>query len=103
MAITYLLSKAYQILSRNWRYEKAEVDIIAFDKNFLVFIEVKWRKSDEFGAPHEAVNIQKENLLKFAAEQYLEKMNLENEVRFDIISIVGEEPNVKIEHIEWAF
>ena len=104
IAINYLKEKGYTILEKNWRWQKAEVDIIAKQDQTLVFVEVKARETDYFGNPADAVNSKKEQLLKDAAEAYLEQTGLENEVRFDIVSIVqakGKKP--RIEHIIEAF
>lgn len=104
LAANYLMDKGYQILERNWRSGHKEIDIIALYDNMLVIVEVKTRKSDEFGDPDIAVGKTKQQMLVWAADAYVRYKNLNVDVRFDIISIVfteGGEP--EIEHIEDAF
>jgi putative endonuclease len=93
-------------MSRNWRYLKAEIDIICKDPetNELVFVEVKTRSSDEFGQPSEFVTIKQQKMIISAAHQFIVSNEREEEARFDIISIVLL-PNGKqeLEHIKDAF
>ncbi len=103
LARQYLESKGFEILETNWYFEKAEVDIIARDKNDLVIIEVKTRSTDYFGNPEEAVTTAKEERLIMAAEAYLEINELSLDVRYDIISIVLSSKKKEIYHIEDAF
>ena len=103
IACDFLQKKGYDILHRNWRHFQYEVDIIAKHKNFVVFVEVKTRSTYKYGFPDESVNYRKERMLIEAAEIYLEKEDLFNEVRFDIVSIVKNENEEKIYHIEDAF
>lgn len=102
-AISFLQNKNYNILEQNWRYLKYEVDIICSHNNLIIFTEVKTRSSYKYGFPDESVNFKKENMLLDAAEIYLEQNDLNNEVRFDIISIVKNEKEEKIYHIIDAF
>lgn len=104
LAVNFLSENGYLILEKNWRWQKAEVDIIAQQNNILVFAEVKTRTTSYFGEPSEAVTLKKETLFKDAAEAYLELKNLENEVRFDIISIIlKKKQKPLINHIIEAF
>jgi putative endonuclease len=95
--------KGYSVLEINWRFEKTEVDIIARQNNTLVIIEVKTRTGDQFGFPEEAVGAAKQKNLALAAEEYLERNNLEMDVRFDVISITVTKEKPVIYHIEDAF
>ena len=103
IAQEYLINKNYLIIDLNWRYKKAEVDIISQLKDTLVFVEVKCRKSDFFNRPEQAINHKKEELYKLAAENYLEVNNLEYEIRFDVISIIHNNNKTEIEHFISAF
>ncbi|MES2837464.1 MAG: YraN family protein [Bacteroidota bacterium] len=104
LAVIYLQKNGYAILEKNWRYKKAEIDIIAKHNNTLIFVEVKTRETNYFGEPFEAVTSKKEALFNDAAEAYLEEKNLENEVQFDIISIVvSGKSKPLINHITEAF
>ena len=104
LALTYLQSKGFRILEQNWRYKKAEVDLIIMDGEVLVFVEVKTRSTDIFGAPEFAVTAQKPALLSLAAAAYMEQINHDWEIRFDVVSIVLK-PGYpqKIEHLKDAF
>jgi putative endonuclease len=98
-----LVENGYQILERNWRFSRAEVDIIAKDGEVLVFVEVKTRSSDIFGKPEESVSPKKEALIKDAAAVYMEQINHQWEIRFDIISILIKGDGHSMEHFKDAF
>lgn len=103
LAVDYLTDKGYQILERNWRSGHKEIDIIALHDDLLVIVEVKTRKSDEFGEPDIAVGAYKQRMLTWAADAYVRYKKLNVDVRFDIISIVISDEEPEIEHIEDAF
>lgn len=103
LAVDYLLEKGYKILEKNYRYLKAEVDIIAQQANTLAVVEVKTRSSDVFGNPQDFVNSKKIKLLVSAIDAYVTSRDLDVEVRFDIIAILKEKNKFKIEHLEDAF
>lgn len=96
-------AQGYEILEENWVTGKAEVDLIAFKDNKIVFIEVKTRSQTNFGEPEDFVHPAKQRLLQFAAEEYIHLMDFNNEIRFDIIAIVFKENIPVIKHIEDAF
>ena len=103
LAVNYLTGKGYEILERNWRNIHKEIDIIAKDGKFLVIVEVKTRKSDEYGAPDLSVTKRKQHMLIAAANAYIFRNKLDVETRFDIISIFFKDSELVIEHIEDAF
>jgi len=104
LAEEYLVSLGYKILDRNWRYSRSEIDLIAMDGNILVFIEVKTRSYDFFGTPETFVSDQKELLMHEAASVYMEKINHDWEIRFDIIAILlNKNGTHSLEHFEDAF
>jgi len=104
LAVEYLLKKKYKILVKNFRFQKAEIDIIAEKDNLIIITEVKARSTDAFMLPQEAVNKRKIKLIVSAANHYLEEFNKTQEVRFDIISVLPDEKgNLIIEHIVDAF
>ena len=103
IAAQFLAEKKHNLLERNWRYRKVEIDLISRVEDTLVFVEVKTRSSERFGQPKEFVSERKESLMKDAAEAYLELKELELEIRFDIISIVLKNKSMNIEHLENAF
>ncbi len=105
MALDFLLAKGYQLLERNWRFSRAEVDLILKDGAILVFVEVKTRSYDFYGQPEESITPKKESLIADAAAVYMEAIGHEWEIRFDIISIILNEQKNKsvLEHYEDAF
>ena len=103
-ATLFLQEIGYKILERNWRFSKAEIDIIAKDGEVLVFVEVKSKSYTFFGAPEESVSAYKENLIIDAAHQYMIKIGHDWEIRFDIISIVFDKnKDASITHFKDAF
>ena len=103
IAYDYLIKKGFKILEKNWRHNKDEVDIIATRGEYLVIVEVKTRSTFYFGEPQIFVNKKKQGFMIRAANAYILKNNIDNETRFDIISIVQSGDRVSIRHIEDAF
>lgn len=103
LAVDYLLSKGYEIVDRNYRFEKAEVDIIGKNDNTLVIVEVKTRSTADFGNPQDFVKPKQIQRLVKAVDEYVIANGLDLEVRFDIIAIVKQGKNFNIEHLENAF
>lgn len=103
MAVEFLIKKGYTIREQNWRFQKAEVDIIAQKESLLAIIEVKTRSTRFFGDPQEFVKQQKIKLLIKAVNQYVVLQNLDVDVRFDIIGIVKNQTESSITHLEDAF
>ena len=103
----YLVSKGYEIVKENFRYNRAEVDIIARDEanKILVFVEVKSRRNKKFGEPEESVNGQKQQQLINSAEGFLmNETGYDNyDKRFDVIAIFIDGEKETINHIENAF
>lgn len=103
LAVNFLLEHNYDILERNYRFEKAEVDIIARKNGIIAVVEVKTRSTVDFGNPEEFVKPKQiKNLVK-AIDAYIITHAIDAEVRFDIIAIVKKGNHCKIEHIEDAF
>lgn len=104
LAVRFLETKGYKILSKNYRTFVGEIDIIAQDGETVVFIEVKTRTNDSFGYPFESVHRKKRRKLRDLALLYLKKQGKELPVRFDVLSIMLTESGTKeIEHIKDAF
>lgn len=103
LAVAHLQKNGYTILDKNWRYQKAEVDIIAQKAEILAVVEVKTRSSTDFGNPQDFVKPKKIKLLVTAIDEYVTSKNLDVEVRFDIIAIVKTNQKFDLEHIEDAF
>lgn len=102
-AVAYLEAHDYAIRHRNWRLHHLEIDIVAYYKRQIIFVEVKTRKNDEYGDPYQSVDAKKINNLIHAADAYIKLYGLDNSIRFDIISITGNTNNFHIEHIKDAF
>ncbi len=103
LAVDYLISKGYTIVQRNYRFQKAEVDIIAKKEDTLAIIEVKTRSTSDFGNPQDFVKSKQIQRLVKAVDEYVTVNNLDVEVRFDIIAITKQENGFNIEHLENAF
>ena len=104
LAANFLVEIGYKILQKNFRFQHAEIDIIAAFKNEIIIVEVKARGTDIFMAPEEAVTKTKKKLLVLAADQYMKQNNISQEVRFDIITVLPDDTGkLKITHLEDAF
>jgi len=105
-AVRYLEAKGYRVLDTNYRWHRAEIDVIAKDGNQLVFVEVKARKGDSFGSPEGAVDRRKQDQIAKVAAHYLQMHGMEEtDCRFDVLAL-RETPgsgNLVIDHFEDAF
>ena len=101
MAVKYLIKNKYRILERNFRCKLGEIDIIAKDGVYIVFVEVKMRKNSDFGMPAEAVNFYKQRKIIQVAQYYLMSKGIEYNIRFDIVEILAniEENKTQIKNI----
>jgi len=100
MAVAYLKSLEYKIITRNFRCRLGEIDIIAYKDNTYIFVEVKTRKTLNFGRPGEAINHTKKNHLLNVAHYFIQYRRLnECNFRFDAIEIITM-PNIEINHLE---
>lgn len=99
----YLHSKGYSILENNYRNKIGEIDIIAMDKDILVFIEVKTRTSTSYGYAFEAVDARKQKKIVYSSMVYVKYKNLGNlQLRYDIIEVYFQK-DIKINHLINAF
>lgn len=103
-ATDYLKRLGYKIYCRNFRSYFGEIDIIAIDKNEIVFVEVKTRTQKKYGTPAEAVDINKKHHIYKTAEYFVLLNELENSfMRFDVIEIyIYKDNDIKITHIKNA-
>ncbi|MFI3209103.1 MAG: YraN family protein [Eubacteriales bacterium] len=100
----YLEEKGYQILTYNYRCKIGEIDIVAKDKEQLVFIEVKYRKNLSMGSPLAAVTHKKQQTISKCAKFYMMCNNCyDMSVRFDVVGIVGQGDNMEMNHLVNAF
>ena len=103
LAVDFLIEEGYAIVERNYRFDKAEVDIMAQMDEILAIVEVKTRSTADFGDPKDFVKPKQiKNLVK-AVDKYVSVNDLDVEVRFDIIAIVKEAQGYSIEHLKDAF
>lgn len=103
IAASYLMQQGYEILEKNWTNNHHELDLIARKQNVLVIVEVKSLSSTYYREPYESVNRNKQRLIILATNAYIRRHNINDEVRFDIISITFGPVGPQIEHIENAF
>lgn len=103
LAAAFLEKKGHTIIERNWRAGKDEVDLITTNGQFLVFVEVKSRTVGRLMDPECSVDVRKQKCLMRAAEAYIDKTGTDQEVRFDIISIITNSEPVELFHIPSAF
>lgn len=102
-AVSYLEKKGIGIIERNWRFHGYEVDIIAEDEEFIIFVEVKTRATSEWGDPVESVGRQRMRRMINSASHYLKLNQIDKPARFDIIAIVWNRESFELEHFEDAF
>jgi len=102
-AARYLMEKGYRIVQRNWRFLKAEIDLIARKGDTLVFVEVKTRSSLDFGLPQDFVNRKKIQTLITAIHAYLQWQPAALKARLDIIAIHRTPKGFDIAHLEDAY
>ncbi len=103
LAEKYLRNAGYEILEKNWHFGRNEIDIIAKEGDFLVIVEVKTRRTNNFGEPEEFVNRAKQRSLIAAANGYIMKKDLDLEVRFDIVSVLYNGSSYTVKQIKDAF
>ena len=103
LAAEHLEKAGFKILFRNWKWGRIEIDIIAQNHDFIIFVEVKTRSDDFQMHPLTAVTREKQKSIIRAADGYLQKFNIEKEGRFDIITVIKSAESFKIDHIEGAF
>ena len=103
LSAEYLLSQGYQILSRNYRFKKSEIDLICRHQELLVFVEVKSRTSVKFGYPESFISVQQQKAIIRAAEHFLEEKKWLGDIRFDVMAILFANGETQIEHFKDAF
>lgn len=104
LAADFLIRKNYKILVRNFRYQRAEVDIIAEFEDLIVVVEVKARSFNSLIEPQEAVTKKKIKAILLCSDFFMTENAIDKEVRFDIITVVPDESGkLQLNHIEDAF
>ena len=107
LAAEYLRKKHFKVIATNYRCKYGEIDLIVSNRSFLIFVEVKLRKSSHFAQAMEYVDFYKQNRLRTTAQMYLSEHPSQLQPRFDVIEIYAEDglttKNPKIYHMEDAF
>jgi len=107
LAAQYLKKKRYKVIASGYRCRFGEIDLIVSDRKYLVFVEVKLRKTDRFASAHEFVDYHKQNRLKATAELYLADNPTNLQPRFDVVEIYAPDGTAtqkpQICHMEDAF
>ena len=103
LAVEYLEAKGYEIVTRNYVFQKAEIDIIAKHNNMIICVEVKTRNSNYFGDPQEFVTKSKIKLLVKAMDAFIIENEIQLEARFDIIAVLKNKNTQQVTHYENAF
>lgn len=99
-----LKEKGFKLICRNYRFGRGEIDLIFNDSDILVFVEVKSRRTDQYGEPEDAITISKRRQIRKVAEGYLWENNIENvECRFDVVTIKWENQKPIVKYIPNAF
>ena len=95
----FLMNNGFEIVARNYRFKRSEIDLIVRKKDWLVFVEVRMRSSSAFGYPEQTISRNKRKKIMEGAAQYLEESKWEGNVRYDIVAIQKNE----VTHFEDAF
>lgn len=99
-ACEYLKSKGFKILKTNWRFHRNEIDIIAENKDCILFVEVKTRSSYDWGLPEDFLSRAQTRRLQDAVNFYIQDKDIEKEPRIDVLALVEIEGEYQIEHFE---
>lgn len=98
LAAEYFEKAGYTIVEKNWRYHRAEIDLIALLDKMLVFVEVKTRSGSLWKSPEESINLRKRKLLFEAADAFMQSFPDDFSARFDVFTVVVENNQHKISH-----
>jgi putative endonuclease len=103
-AARYLRRRGWAIVARNYRGRAGEIDLVALDGDTIVFVEVKTRRGDGFGAPLEAIDAAKRRQVARVADEFLRQHGLEErDIRFDVVGVTALGWRWRVEHVEDAF
>lgn len=95
LAADFLVQKGFRVVHRNYRFGRAEIDLIVQRDNWLIFVEVKTRSSTTYGQPEEFVDSGKGRRIFDAAEEYIYSTDWQGHIRFDIVSVtLGHPPKI---------
>ncbi|OEK05804.1 YraN family protein [Roseivirga misakiensis] len=103
IACDFLEEIGYEIISRNYRFKRSEIDIICNGEGLLIFVEVKTRTSRAFGQPETFVSESQQIAINSGAEEYLTQSNWLGDIRFDVVSVILNKDESETFHIKDAF
>jgi len=104
LACDYLLKQNLELITKNYHCRRGEIDLIMTDKNTLVFVEVRYRKSDKYGSALESVNVKKQQKIITTAQYYLSQQSDSfSEYRFDVVALNPSSTRIDITWIKDAF
>ncbi|MCG7973031.1 MAG: YraN family protein, partial [Candidatus Thiodiazotropha taylori] len=89
LAVDYLSRRGLKLVTRNFRCKVGEIDLVMREKRTLVFVEVRYRQSDDYGSALESITPSKQRKLLAAANLYLQKNQIDQACRFDVVAING--------------
>ncbi len=99
----YLLDKGLRLVTRNYHSRSGEIDLIMEDNEFIIFVEVRYRKTIKYGSPLESINRYKQTHLIQCAMHYLSSKHINRPARFDVIGITPNGADLDIEWLSDAF
>lgn len=99
----FLISKGYNLVDANYRYQHCEIDLVVTKNDWLIFVEVKTRTGSAFGPPEVFVTRQQRRNIRWAANHYLFSKGWQGNVRFDVVAILRTGQDDEITHFEDAF
>jgi putative endonuclease len=101
----YLLEQGLRLVTRNYRCQSGEIDLIMRDGDTLVFVEVRQRKSSDYGSPLETVSVAKQRKILSASQHYLqsEKISSRQAMRFDVVGVIHDGKQARIDWVRNAF
>lgn len=95
LAAEFFVEQGFKVVARNYRWKRAEIDLIVEKKDWLIFVEVKTRSSNSYGDPESFVSEYQRRLIYNAAEAYIFNTDWKGHVRFDIVSVrTGTNPEI---------
>jgi putative endonuclease len=103
VAVNHLCTKGYEVIERNYKWKNAELDIICRKNDLLIVVEVKTRNSKALGEPFLSVNRSKQRQIIKVTNHYIESNDVQEEIQFDVVSVILNQHQLQIEHIENAF
>lgn len=103
LAAAFLEQKGYEVVAKNYRFKKSEIDLVVRHNGWLVFVEVKMRSSTAFGFPEAFVTDKKADKIMEGAAQFIVETDWQGPVRYDVVAITQVKGKTDIQHFEDAF